>query len=160
MDMMGNFSYIPFPAECSIRFTLAGAIPHSWEELPQKGDSSSGHIAYRPHQHETQKPTSFHVSLYYADVIYIRTSSSNLLHSVFDPPQDLVPVTFIVHNYFILYDKVGWSSLRQRLNTRWYLLIYKTLTGKLPYYLLELLCHSDGLYQTCFAGRLFRHVSS
>lgn len=112
MDMMGNFSYIPFPAECSIRFTLAGAIPHSWEELPQKGDSSSGHIAYRPHQHETQKPTSFHVSLYYADVIYIRTSSSNLLHSVFDPPQDLVPVTFIVHNYFILYDKVGWSSLR------------------------------------------------
>ena len=41
----------------------------------------------------------------------------------------------------------------------WYLFIYKALVGKLPSYLTELLCHSEGHYQTLSADWLLFHVS-
>ena len=47
-----------------------------------------------------------------------------------------------------LYDLVGWPSLALRRDIHWYLFIFKTLIGKHPPYLTQLLSWNTGSYQT------------
>lgn len=70
----------------------------------------------------------------YGGVIYRHNSSATFkLLDYFSALSFITADVYGTHNC-ILYDTGGWSSLQEVCDTHWYPLIYKALTGKLPYY--------------------------
>ena len=96
----------------------------------------------------------------YGDVVYRHASRSclKLLDSVFHSALRFITGDAYDTHHCVLYEKVGWSSLKERRDAHWHIFIYKALTGKLPPYLTEMLLISDGLYQTRSTDMLMLYV--
>ena len=96
----------------------------------------------------------------YGDVVYRHASHSclKLLDSVFHSALRFITGDAYDTHHCLLYEKVGWSSLKERRDAHWHIFIYKALTGKLPRYLTEMLQISDGLYQTRSTDMLMLYV--
>ena len=86
----------------------------------------------------------------YGDVIYRDASASTLkqLDPVYHSALRFITGDGYDTHHCILYDKVGWPSLSMRRNYRWYMFVFKAVTGKLPSYISSLLEWKSGNYQT------------
>ena len=86
----------------------------------------------------------------YGDVVYRNASASVLrpLDIVYHSALRFVTGANYNTHHCALYDLVAWPSLSQRRDIHWFLFIFKTLSGKHPQYLSQLLSWNNNLYST------------
>lgn len=85
----------------------------------------------------------------YGDILYMHAAFSILRHvdSVYHASLRFITNTKSLTHHCILYDLVGWTSLKIRRQQHWYIFIYKAILGKFPLYLCNLLSVCSGTYQ-------------